>query len=110
VRSQVFGLNKETETFRMISRFVFLPTVVVCLIMAQESVAMAVDASRTLHGLVRIEIKSSGKAKQTSKETGRKNQHGSQGTGNFKSKRDRHQKPGPMHEKKRWKPGWKPKR
>jgi hypothetical protein len=42
--------------------------------------------------------------------TERKKKHGAQGTGNFKGKRDRHDKPGPMHEKKRWKSGWIPKR
>ena len=32
--------------------------------------------------------------------------HGAQGTGNYKGKRDRHEKPGPMNEKKRKKPSW----
>ena len=32
--------------------------------------------------------------------------HGPQGTGNYKGKRDRHEKPGPMNEKKRKRPGW----
>lgn len=32
--------------------------------------------------------------------------HGAQGTGNYKGKRDKHEKPGPMNEKKRKKPGW----
>lgn len=36
--------------------------------------------------------------------------HGPQGTGNYKGKRDRHEKPGPQHEKKRKKPGWTHKR
>jgi hypothetical protein len=39
-------------------------------------------------------------------DTDRKNQHGSQGTGNFKKNRDRHQKAGPWHEKKKRKLGW----
>ena len=32
--------------------------------------------------------------------------HGAQGTGNYKGKRDKHEKPGPMNEKKRKRPGW----
>lgn len=32
--------------------------------------------------------------------------HGPQGTGNYKGKRDKHEKPGPMNEKKRKKFGW----
>lgn len=36
--------------------------------------------------------------------------HGAQGTGNYKGKRDRHEKPGPMKEKKRKRFGWIPKR
>lgn len=32
--------------------------------------------------------------------------HGAQGTGNYKGKKDRHEKPGPMNEKKRKKPSW----
>lgn len=34
--------------------------------------------------------------------------HGAQGTGNYKGKRDRHEKPTPMHEKKRKSPNWVP--
>jgi len=34
--------------------------------------------------------------------------HGAQGTGNYKGKRDRHEKPTPMHEKKRKSPSWVP--
>ena len=36
--------------------------------------------------------------------------HGAQGTGNYKGKRDKHEKPGPMSEKKRKKVDWTPKR
>lgn len=36
--------------------------------------------------------------------------HDAQGTGNYKGKRDRHEKPGPMNEKKRKRFGWIPKR
>ena len=32
--------------------------------------------------------------------------HGAQGAGNYKGKKDRHEKPGPMNEKKRKKPSW----
>ena len=32
--------------------------------------------------------------------------HGPQGTGNYKGKRDRHEKPTPMHEKKRKSKSW----
>lgn len=34
--------------------------------------------------------------------------HGAQGTGNYKGKRDRHEKPTPMHEKKRKSSQWAP--
>lgn len=34
--------------------------------------------------------------------------HGAQGTGNYKGKRDRHEKPTPMHEKKRKSSKWVP--
>lgn len=33
-------------------------------------------------------------------------EHGAQGTGNYKGKRDRHEKPKPQHEKKKKKAGW----
>ena len=36
--------------------------------------------------------------------------HSAQGTGNYKGKRDKHEKPGPMNEKKRKKVDWTPKR
>jgi hypothetical protein len=34
--------------------------------------------------------------------------HGAQGTGNYKGKRDRHENPTPMHEKKRQSTKWVP--
>lgn len=34
--------------------------------------------------------------------------HGAQGTGNWKGKRDKHQKPGPQNEKKKKSDGWLP--
>ncbi len=36
----------------------------------------------------------------------RKNAHGAQGTGNYKGKKDRHEKPGPENEKKKKRKGW----
>jgi hypothetical protein len=38
----------------------------------------------------------------------RKNAHGPQGTGNYKGKKDRHEKPGPGNEKKKQSPNWIP--
>ena len=38
----------------------------------------------------------------------RKNPHGSQGTGNWKGKRDKHEKPGPQNEKKKKSSKWFP--
>jgi hypothetical protein len=35
-----------------------------------------------------------------------RNPHGPQGTGNFKGKKDRHQKPGPENEKKKKSKNW----
>lgn len=48
----------------------------------------------------------SGKSSSSSKSTERPNQHGGQGTGNWKGKRDKHEKPGPQNEKKKQKDGW----
>lgn len=39
---------------------------------------------------------------------GFESKHGAQGTGNYKGKRDRHEKPTPMHEKKRQSTKWLP--
>lgn len=36
----------------------------------------------------------------------RKNEHPAQGTGNYKGKRDDHEKPGPQNEKKKKKSNW----
>ena len=38
----------------------------------------------------------------------RKNAHGQQGTGNYKGKKDKHEKPGPDNEKKKQSPNWTP--
>ncbi len=56
------------------------------------------------------DAKSSAKSGKSTRvtETSRPKQHAAQGTGNFKGKRDRHQKAGPQHEKKKQKLGWLP--
>jgi hypothetical protein len=45
-------------------------------------------------------------SKPTPKLGERKNAHKGQGTGNFKGKKQRHQKPGPHNEKKKLNPNW----
>ncbi len=47
-----------------------------------------------------------GSGKSSSVSTSRPNAHGSQGTGNWKGKRDRHDKPGPQNEKKKKSNNW----
>lgn len=45
-------------------------------------------------------------APSVGKDSGRANPHGAQSTGNWKGKRDDHQKPGPQNEKKKKSPRW----
>lgn len=71
-------------------------------------IAIALAFAATI--AVPADAKSSGKSGKSSRvtETSRPKQHAAQGTGNFKGKRDRHQKAGPQHEKKKQKLGWLP--
>lgn len=50
--------------------------------------------------------KKGGSSKSSSTSTERPKQHGAQGTGNFKGKRDAHQKPSPQNEKKKKTDKW----